>query len=138
MIKKIKNLTYNFLRRSEKITGVDNVYYAKGGFWMTLGYGINIIKGLAISILMANLLSRDSYGYYKYILSLFSVVSIFSLGGLSTAVTQAVARDYDGVFKKAIKTVLKWSWLGSLFLLSFFIFIYNLPTFYNILVFDIT
>lgn len=125
MLNRIKNIIYSWLRRSEKITGVDNVYYAKGGFWMTLGYGVNIIKGLAISILMANLLSRDSYGYYKYILSLFSVVSIFSLGGLSTAVTQAVARDYDGVFKKAIKTVLRWSWLGSLCLLFFALYYYQ-------------
>ena len=131
MIKKIKNLTYNFLRRSEKITGVDNVYYAQGSFWMTLGYSINIIKGLAISILMANLLDRETYGYYKYILSIFTMVTIFSLGGLSTAVTQAVAREYDGVFKKAIKTVLRWSWIGSICLLTIAFYYYqkNNPTF---------
>lgn len=125
MINKIKNKIYYLLRRSEKITGVDNVYYAKGGFWMTLGYSINIIKGLAISILMANLLDRETYGYYKYILSIFSLVAIFSLGGLSTAVSQAVARDYDGVLKKAIKTILRWSWIGSLFLLAIAFYYYQ-------------
>lgn len=125
MIKKIKNRIYHLLRRGEKITGVDNVYYAKGGFWMTLGYTINIIKGVVISILMANLLSREVYGYYKYIISLFSLATVFSLGGLSTAVAQASARDNDGVFKKAIGTALRWSWIGSLCLLAFAAYYYT-------------
>ncbi len=118
MLAKLKTKLYNFLRWSEKYTKTDMVYLASGGFWLTLGYGINIIKGLTISVLMANLFPKESYGYYKFILSIFSLVGIFSLSGMSTAIIQSTARDLDGIFDKAIKVVRRWSWLGSLSLLA--------------------
>ncbi len=125
MINKIKNRIYNILRQSEKYTQTDMVYLAKGGFWLTLGYGTNILKGLILSILMANLLAKESYGYYRYILSIFSLVGIFSIGGMSTAITQSVARNLDGIFKQAIKIILKWSLLGSVALLVISAYYFN-------------
>ncbi len=118
MLEKLKTKLYNFLRWSEKYTKTDMVYLASGGFWLTLGYGINIIKGLAISVLMANLFPKESYGYYKFILSIFSLVGIFSLSGMSIAIIQSTARNLDGIFYQAVKLVRRWSWLGSLSLLA--------------------
>ena len=125
MINKIKSKIYNLLRWSEKYTKTDMIYLAKGGFWLSFGYVINIIKGLVISILMANIIPKESYGYYRYILSIFSLIGIFSIGGMSTAVTQSVARNLDGIFKKAIQVILKWSWLGSLTLLMISSYYYS-------------
>ena len=124
-MKKIRNKIYKLLRWSEKYTKTDMVYLTKGSTWLTLGYGVNIIKGLIISILMANLLDKESYGYYRYVLSIFSLVGVFALGGMNTAITQSVARNIDGAFKKAIKIILKWSWLGSLVLLGVAIYYFN-------------
>lgn len=119
MISKLKTKLYNFLRWSEKYTKTDMVYLAHGGFWLSSGYIITLIKGFVISILMANLLTKENYGYYKFILSIFATISIFGLQGLSTAITQSVAINNDGIVKKTIKTALKWSWIGSVFLLIF-------------------
>lgn len=125
MLNNLHHRIYKVLRYSEKYTQTDMVYLAKGGLWLSIGYGTNIIKGLVISILMANILAKEDYGYYKYILSIFSLIGIFSIGGMSTAVTQSVARDLDGIFKKAIKVILKWSWLGSIALLAISAYYYN-------------
>ena len=48
MFKNFKDKTYNLLRWSEKYTKTDMVYLAQGSFWLSLGYGANIVKGLAI------------------------------------------------------------------------------------------
>ena len=125
MLTKIKNKIYSLLRWSEKYAKTDMVYLAKGGFWLSFGYSINIIKGLAISILMANMIPKENYGYYRYILSIFSLVGIFSIGGMSTAVTQSVARNLDGILKKAIQMILKWSLLGSVALLIISAYYFN-------------
>ena len=74
---------------------------------------------------MANMIPKESYGYYRYILSIFSLIGIFSIGGMSTAVTQSVARSLDGILKKAIQMILKWSLLGSTALLIISAYYFN-------------
>lgn len=117
MIKRTKQKLYNLLRWSEKWTQIDNVYYFKNSFWTITGYISSIIKGLLISILLVNLLPRDTFGYYKYILSIIGVSGIFALTGMGAAISQALARDKDGMFFYITKIVLKWSTLGSFSLL---------------------
>jgi O-antigen/teichoic acid export membrane protein len=114
MIKKIKDKTYNFLRWSQKYTGTDNVYLIKNGFWLTLGQIISMGASLLLSIAFANLVSPVIYGNYKYIISILGILGIFSLSGMSTAVTQAVARGFEGSFYSGFKTKLKWGCLGSI------------------------
>jgi O-antigen/teichoic acid export membrane protein len=111
---RIKQKIYHFLRQSEKYTKTDMVYLAKGGSWLTLGQIVSNISALALLIAFANLLPRETYGAYKYVLSLFGILTIFSLPGINTAVVQAVARGYEGSFTQAFKTKLKWGALGSL------------------------
>jgi O-antigen/teichoic acid export membrane protein len=114
MIKKIKEKTYNFLRRSQKYTGTDNVYLVKNGFWLTLGQVVSIGASFLLSIAFANLIDPIVYGNYKYIISILGILGIFSLPGISTAVTQAVARGFEGSFYSGFKTKLKWGCLGSM------------------------
>lgn len=114
MIKKISDWFYRFLRQSQKYTGTDNVYLAKGGFWLTLGQGVSTLASFLLAIAFANLLNPTTYGYYKYILSLFGMLEILSLMGIKKAVTQAVARGLEGSFYAGFKTQLKWGSLTSL------------------------
>src|SRR3990167_2906047 len=46
---------------------------------------------------------------YKYILSLADVIGVFTLTGLTTAVTRAAARGCDGSLGTAFKRSLTWS-----------------------------
>jgi O-antigen/teichoic acid export membrane protein len=114
MINKLKSRTYDFLRWSQKYTGTDNVYLAKGGFWLTLGQIISAGASFLLAIAFANLLDPVTYGNYKYIISIVGILGIFSLSGMGTAITQAVARGLEGSFYTGFKTKLKWSLLGSL------------------------
>ena len=113
-MEKLKQKIKKFLISSQKYTKTDNIYLAKGGFWLILGRVIYIGISFLLAVAFANLLNPMTYGNYKYILSLFGALSIFSLTGMGTAITQAVARGLEGSFYNGFKTKLKWSVLGSL------------------------
>ena len=103
--------TERLLRWSEKYMKTDMVYLAKGGFWLTLGQIVSVATGLLLVIAFANLLPKDVYGNYKFILSLAGIISAFTLTGMDVAVTQAVARGADGAFRTGFRVQLKWSLL---------------------------
>jgi len=108
------NWLYQLLRRTQKYTGTDNVYLFKNGFWLTLGQVISLAVSLLSAMIFANLLDPVIYGNYKYILSLMGTLTIFTLTGMGTAVTQATARELEGSFYTGFQNKLKWGTLGSL------------------------
>jgi len=114
MINKIKQKIYKLLRISEKYTKTDMVYLAKGSFWLTAEQIILSICSFLLAIAFANLLPRETYGVYKYILSIASLLTIPTLTGINTAIIQAVARGYEGSFIKGLKTKIHWGLLGGL------------------------
>ena len=114
MIKIIKQKIYNFLRDSEKYTKTDMVYLFKGGSWLTLGQIISSICSFLLAIAFANLLPKEIYGSYRYILSISGLLAIPTLSGINTAIIQAVARGYEGSFIKGLKTKIRWGLLGGL------------------------
>jgi len=108
-----KNSIYKFLRKSQKFTGTDNIYIAKYGSYLTIGNIISTIASFLLAMAFARLLPKETYGQYKYILSIVAILSIFSLQGMNKAIIQGVAKGFDGVLKKGFKAKLKWSLLGS-------------------------
>ena len=114
MIEKIKIAVYKLLKKSEKWTKTDMIYLAKGGFWLTLGQGVSSVSSFLLAIAFANLLPKETYGTYKYIMSIVSLLAIPTLAGMNTAIIQAVARGYEGSVMPAFKTKVKWGLLGGL------------------------
>jgi O-antigen/teichoic acid export membrane protein len=114
MISKIKNKAKNWLLWSQKYTKTDMLYLARGGFWLTLGQIISSASSFFLAIAFANLLPKETYGTYKYILSVTSILTIPALSGMGTAITQAVARGYEGSLIPALKTKIRWGLLGGL------------------------
>jgi O-antigen/teichoic acid export membrane protein len=90
------------------------VYLARGGFWLNLGQTISSLSSLLLAIAFANLLPKEIYGNYKYVLSATGILAIPTLSGMGTAVTQAVARGYEGSLIPALKTKILWGLLGGL------------------------
>lgn len=113
-MKRYKDKIIRFLRWTQKYTKTDMVYLAKGGFWLALGQIVSTAILFVLGLAYANLWDPVSYGNYKYILSIVGALNIFTLTGMGTAVTQAVARGFDGSFYSATKERLKWGSLGSL------------------------
>ena len=114
MMNKIGNWFYRFLRKTQKYTGTDNVYLFRDGFWLTSGQMVSMAIAFLSAVAFANLLSAETYGNYKYILSLLGILAVFSLDGIRAATIQAVARGLEGSFYTGFKTKLKWGLLGSL------------------------
>lgn len=109
MIKKIKQNTYNLLRWSEKYFKTDMVYLAHGGFWLTAGQIITAGTSFILSIAFANMVPKTVYGTYRYVLSVASTLSAFSLTGVGTAVVRSVARGLENVLRSGFWMSVRWS-----------------------------
>lgn len=100
---KLRNRIYSLLRMSEKYTKTDMVYLAKGGFWLSFGQvGISFIA-FVLSITFARYVSKEVYGTYRFLLSLFWTLTAFSFTGLSSAVVRAIAQGKEGAYKQSFK-----------------------------------
>lgn len=108
-----KKKLLTLLRWSEKYTKTDMVYLTKGSFWLYLAQGLSSLATLLLSIAFANFLPKETYGLYKYILSICGILSIFCLPGLSTALIQSVARGYEGSFKDIFRLKITSGLVGS-------------------------
>lgn len=112
MLQRLKNLTYRLLRRSERYTGTDNVYAAKGGFFLTVAQFIGSLSSLLLAILYARHVSKDAYGTYQYLLAWGSMIAVSSLTGMSDALTSAVARGEDRTIGDAVRARLRTGVVG--------------------------
>ncbi len=113
-LKKIRSKTYNLLRWTEKYTQTDMVYLTKGGFWLTTGNVIASVSSFVLAIAFGNLLTKETYGIYKYILSILGLLVIANLPGMETSVSRSVARHLDGSFFDSLKAKIKYGFLGGL------------------------
>jgi len=113
-MRQIRSKIYSWLRKSEQYTQTDNVYLAKGGFWLVLNRAVAIAGSFLSAVAFANLLDPALFGNYKYIISLVGFLSIFSLKGFGAALTQAVSRGIEGGFYSLSKTRLRFACLQSL------------------------
>lgn len=114
MMKKLRSLTYSLLRKTEPYTKTDMVYLTKGGFWLGLGQVASSGAALLLAVAFANLLPKESYGLYRYVLSIAGLLAIPTLQGIDSAVTQAVARGQVGSFWTGFKAKLRWGSLSTL------------------------
>ncbi|MFH0852541.1 MAG: oligosaccharide flippase family protein [bacterium] len=104
----LRSKAYNLLRWSETHTQTDMVYVAKGGFWLVFGQILTSGATFLLAIAFANFLPKETYGIYKYILSVAGFLGFLTLTGMNVAVTQAVARGYEGALKKSFRIQIQW------------------------------
>jgi O-antigen/teichoic acid export membrane protein len=109
----MKDRLIRLLRWSERYTKTDMVYLASGGFWLMLGQVAASASAFLLSIAYANLISKDVYGTYKYVLSIIGVLSALTLPGISTSYFRAVGRGEEGGFFDLFKTRLRWGLFAS-------------------------
>jgi len=109
MAKSFKERLVGALRWSERYTKTDMVYLAHGGFWLMLGYAAQMISGLILAVALANLLPKENYGTYQFIISFSTILGGFTLTGMGTALTRAVAMGSQGALPYAFRKQLLWS-----------------------------
>lgn len=98
-----------FLRSLERYTKTDMVYLASGGSWLVLGYALQTLTGLILSVAFANLLPKEAFGTYQFVLSLAAIVGVFTLTGVGTALVRSVAKGATGTLRYGVRTQLAWS-----------------------------
>jgi len=108
---RLKNAYHKIINRGAKFFGLDLKYFVSGGFWKTIGAAtINILAAL-LMIAFANFLPKETFGLYRYILSLIGILTIFSLTGMNISVAQAVAAGNESALKASVRYQLKWNFL---------------------------
>lgn len=112
-----KSKIYHFLRRTEKITGIDNVYFFKGGFWVSVAQVAFVLAGIALSVAFAQLGTKALFGKYQFLLAVVATLLVAVIPGANTALMQSVSRGLEKTFPSIFKQKFRWSLLGSLGLL---------------------
>lgn len=124
-----KMFLHSILKKIENWTHTDIKYLIKGGTWLSVNQIVSFLSSFLLAIAFANLLPKEVYGTYRYILSIFSLLSIPTLAGINTALVRSVAQGYDSSILPALKTKIKWGLLGglsSLILAGYYYYNHNL------------
>jgi len=98
-----------WLLQIQKYSHLDLAYLGRAGFWSGLDFILSSILGLALTVFFANLLSRETYGVYRYILSLLGTLEILTLASVNDAVTRTVAQGHEEALDYGVKLQLRWN-----------------------------
>ncbi|OHA99043.1 MAG: hypothetical protein A3G99_01360 [Candidatus Zambryskibacteria bacterium RIFCSPLOWO2_12_FULL_39_23] len=118
----LKNKGINGLRYLERYTKTDMVYLVKGGFWSIFSQIIVTVSTLLLAMAFAYFISKETYGQYKFILSLANILGVFTLTGLGTAVMKSVTGGFEGTLNDIFWKNIKWSVLFFLVILGISIY----------------
>lgn len=99
--------------RVSRLVGVDLVYFGSGTFWLAVGQVASTVSAFVLSVVFANMVPIETYGSYKYVLSIAGMFSVFTLPGTVTAVTRSVARGEDGVVRATTRARTVTSLVGT-------------------------
>ena len=109
----LKEKVSQVLRSSEPLFKLDMVYLAEGSFWTTLSFVVGTLASIVTMIAFGNLLPRETYGIYNYLLSLGASLSFLTFSGVGIGVMRAVARGYENVIPVALRLQLKYNLIAT-------------------------
>jgi O-antigen/teichoic acid export membrane protein len=109
MLEAPRSRVHRFLKWTERYTKTDMVYLAGNGFWLAVGQVAIGLTALGVSAAFARFVPKDVYGNYRFLLSLFWILTAFSFTGISTVLARAVARGEAGAYMKSLRLSLIWS-----------------------------
>ena len=110
----MKNYIVKLLKYSEKYTKTDMTYFASNGLWLLLAQGVASTCAFVVTVVLTNTLPKEMFGQYRFVLSVVTVLAIFTLPGVSVATTRAVARGAHISLKKLVKIKINYGLLGTL------------------------
>ncbi|MGB2814242.1 MAG: oligosaccharide flippase family protein [Dehalococcoidales bacterium] len=109
----IKDFIISVIGKIGKGLDVDLGYYIKNNSYLITAQGVIFLSGLASSVVLARLLSKEAYGQYNYFFSILGILAISSLPGMTAAIIHAVANGRDWILVQSTKTRFKWSLIGA-------------------------
>jgi O-antigen/teichoic acid export membrane protein len=108
----LSSLTQALVRLGSRY-GMDFVYLATGGFWITARHIVISLLLLISGVAFANLLPPETYGTYQYVLAAAALLAIPALGGLNQSISQAVAAGKEETVYPAQRMKFLFGLIGS-------------------------
>ena len=99
-------------KRMSGILGFDVKFFSKNFSWLMASSVFQMLFGLAVSVVLARLASKQAFGEYNFLISVITILSIVSIPGLNTSVFKSASEGKDATFLKAFRLMLLWSLLG--------------------------
>lgn len=119
----LKEKSTKWLKKASNFLKSDLIYILKGGSYLTLGNFSVILVNFLLAFFFARLLPKEAFGNYNYILAWISVLGIFALPGMDTAVLQSVSRGFEGSLVQGLNKKIQygfWGTLGALLLSAYY------------------
>lgn len=108
----MKQMNYGtIMEKLESALKTDIRYLIRGGFWSMAGQGTAALIAFIFAVVVGHVLPKETYGEYKYILSVVAVLTTFSMTGIGAAVFQSVARGFDGALREGFWANIRWSFV---------------------------
>ncbi|MDB5266118.1 MAG: polysaccharide biosynthesis protein [Parcubacteria group bacterium] len=105
----IKTRFLALLRLTERYTKTDMAYVFKTGFWSNAGSIFVAGCSFLLYVIFSHVLTKETYGNYQYLLSVAAIVGAFTLTGMNTAITRAVAMGQSGIIHQAMRRQMIWN-----------------------------
>ncbi|ERL99450.1 membrane protein involved in the export of O-antigen and teichoic acid [Rhodobacteraceae bacterium HIMB11] len=103
----------SFLRWSERYTKTDMVYLVQGASWLTLTQIIASLSGFVLLYILANKLTPETLGEYRFLMTGFTLVCVIALPGMRTALRESVPKGYTGNLHIAFWSMFRWGLLSA-------------------------
>lgn len=107
-MKRLTAAIHSLIGWLERRTGIDLRYVISGSFFLNISQIASAIGTLILAIGFAHFVSKDTYGTYKYVLSIAALLNSFTLGGLTTSVLRSSAAGYQGSLPQNAKRYLRY------------------------------
>lgn len=114
----MRNVLLSLIDWASSLTHTNMRYVASGGAWLLLAQAINLLAGFAMAIAFANLLPKETFGLYRFVLSAASIFATATFPGLNTALIRAVAEGHTDAYKPVFIARVRWGVLGALVALA--------------------
>lgn len=92
----------------------DAKYLVKGSAYLFSASTLGMFMGMLLSITLARVLGEWSYGQFGLITSVIGALSLFSLPGMDTAISRAVAQGHERVYIRGMLTKARFAVWGAL------------------------
>lgn len=96
-----------------------SAYFRSAGSYLGIRLIIITLAGLASQYLLTHYLAKGDYGLLIWVGTIIALLSPFGLPGISTSITGAVARGFDGNFRRGTWLEMVGGTVGGLALLGF-------------------
>lgn len=113
-------------KKFEEISAINASHIIRGGTLITLGQFVASSSSFLLALIFANLIPKELYGNYKYLLTVLSLVTIATLPAITGPTAHTIAEGSEGSLFEAMKLRIKFGIIGSaaLILISLYFFLY--------------